>query len=215
MSAASDLLAEAPQSMAQAVARVLGASKNTAQQALVTRALNAVADAVPRMGAQAAGDAAGEASSYGVLLRLLEQPEVLAALRDQSPLAPALVRGLHGREELLQSEGGTITASEAARLLHVTRQSVDNRRRGNRLIGLSLGRRGYAYPVWQFTESGTLAGLEDVLRDLKRFSSWMQAHFLTTGDRRLDGMTPLDGLRDGRVQAVRRAAQAFGEHGAA
>jgi hypothetical protein len=215
MSAASDLLAQAPQSTARAVARVLGASKNTAQQALVTRALNAVADAVPQMGVGDAGDAAGEASSYGVLLRLLEQPEVLAALREQSPLAPALVRGLQGREELLQAGGGTITASEAARLLHVTRQSVDNRRRGNRLIGLSLGRRGYAYPVWQFTESGTFTGFEDVLGDLKHFSPWMQAHFMTTGDRRLDGVTPLDALRDGRVQDVRRAAQAFGEHGAA
>jgi len=117
MGAASDLLAQAPQSTAQAVARVLRASKNTAQQALVTRALNAVADALPGMGARAAGDAAGEASSYGVLLRLLEQPEVLAALREQDPLAPALVRGLQGREELLQAEGGTITASEAARLI--------------------------------------------------------------------------------------------------
>ncbi|HEY8746108.1 MAG TPA: hypothetical protein VIU62_23705 [Chloroflexota bacterium] len=214
MSAAADLLAQAPQSTAQAIARVLRASKNTAQQALVTRALNAVADAVPRMDTRAAGDAAGEASSYGVLLRLLEQPEVLAALRVESPLAPALVRGLQGREELLQAEGGTITASEAARLLHVTRQSVDNRRRGNRLIGLSLGRRGYAYPVWQFAESGTLTGLEDVLGDLKHFGPWMQAHFMTTGDRRLDGVTPLHALRDGRIQDVRRAARAFGEHGA-
>ena len=215
MSAASDLLAQASQSTAQAVARVLRAGQNTAQQALVTRVLNAVADTVPWMGVRAAGDAAGEASSYGVLLRLMEQPEVLAVLREQSPLAPALVRGMEGREELLQAEGGTATASEAARLLHVTRQSVDNRRRANRLIGLSLGRRGYAYPVWQFAENGTLTGLEDVLGDLKRFSPWMQAHFMTTGDPRLDGVTPLQALRDGSVHDVRRAAQVFGEHGAA
>src|SRR5690348_9833174 len=97
MSTASDVLAHAPQSTAQAVTRVLRASKNAAQEALVTRALNAIADAVPQMGAHAAGDAAGAASNYGVLLRLLEQPEVLAALSDQSPLAPALVRGLQGR----------------------------------------------------------------------------------------------------------------------
>jgi hypothetical protein len=42
MSAASDLLAHVPQSTARAVARVLGASKNTAQQALVTRPLELV-----------------------------------------------------------------------------------------------------------------------------------------------------------------------------
>ncbi|MFI5268667.1 MAG: hypothetical protein ACHQ7M_14935 [Chloroflexota bacterium] len=39
----------------------------------------------------AVGDAAGDASNYGVLLRMLEQPEVLAALREQSSRAPALV----------------------------------------------------------------------------------------------------------------------------
>jgi hypothetical protein len=212
---AAELLAQAPPSTAQAVERILRAGKSTAQQALVTRALNAIADAVPRIGDHAAGDVAGEASSYDVLLRLLEQPEVLATLRDQRPLAPALVRGLEGREELLQAGGGTITAEEVARLLHLTRQSVDNRRRGNRLIGLNLGRRGYAYPLWQFTESGTVPGLEDVLRDLKGFSPWMQTHFMATGDERLDGITPLRALRDGRVRDVRRAAQAFGEHGAA
>jgi hypothetical protein len=136
-------------------------------------------------------------------------------LREQNPLAAALVRGLEGREELLQAEGGTATASEAARLLHLTRQSVDNRRRGNRLIGLGLGRRGYAYPIWQFAESGALPGLEDVLSDLKHCSPWMQTHFMTTGDQRLDGATPLQALREGHVQDVRRAAHAFGEHGAA
>jgi len=40
------------------------------------------------------------------------------------------------------------------------------------------------------------------------------AYFLS-GDPRLDGARPLDELRKGRVNAVRRAASGYGEHGAA
>lgn len=215
MSAASDLLDRAPRSTVRAVERVLQAGKNTTQEALITRMLNALADAVPHMSPHAAGDAVGEASGYNVLLRILEQPEVLAALHEQNPLAPAFVRGLRGREELLQAGGGAVGANEAASLLGVTRQSVDNRRRANQLIGLSLGRRGYVYPLWQFTQDGTLTGLTDVLAALQRFSPWMQAQFMTTGDARLGGVTPIHALQGGRIQDVLKAAEAFGEHGAA
>ena len=215
MSAASDLLDRAPRSTVRAVERVLQAGKNTTQEALMTRMLNALADAMPHMSPHAAGDAVGEESGYNVLLRILEQPEVLAALHEQNPLAPAFVRGLRGREELLQAEGGAISANEAATLLGVTRQSVDNRRRANQLIGLSLGRRGYVYPLWQFTQDGTLTGLTDVLAALQRFSPWMQAQFMTTGDARLGGVTPIQALQEGRVQDVLKAAEVFGEHGAA
>lgn len=215
MSTAADLLEHAPQSTVHAVERVLRAGKNTAQEALITRTLNALADAVPHISARTAGDAAGETSGYDVLLRILEQPEVLATLRQQNPLAPALVRGLRGREELLQAEGGTISADKAAKLLGITRQSIDNRRRANKLIGLSLGRHGYVYPVWQFTQDGTLAGLTEVLAALDRFTPWMQAQFMITGDARLGGGTPLAALREGRVADVLGAAHAFGEHGAA
>jgi len=215
MSVATDLLERAPRSTVQAVERVLRAGQNTAQEALIARTLNVLADAVPSITERAAADAVGEASGYDVLLRILEQPDVLAVLRQQNPLTPALVRGLRGREELLRYEGGTISAGEAAMLLGVTRQSVDNRRRANKLIGLSLGRRGYAYPVWQFAQNGTLPGLTEALAVLQHFSPWMQAHFMTTGDARLGGTTPLDALREGRVDDVLRAAHAFGEHGAA
>jgi len=74
MSAASDLLDRAPRSTVRAVERVLQAGKNTTQEALITRMLNALADAVPHMSPHAAGDAVGEASGYNVLLRILEQP---------------------------------------------------------------------------------------------------------------------------------------------
>lgn len=214
MSMTAELLDQAPPSTVIAMARLVRAIKSPAHAALITRSMNAVADAVPSISVDQAQDAAGGATNYDVLLSILEQPEVLDALRRHNPLASALVRGLHGREELLQAEGGAVTAREAARLLGVTRQSVDNRRRAHRLIGLSLGRRGYAYPVWQFAEGGLLPGLDAVLAALARFSPWMQAQFMVTGDVRLGGQTPLGALRAGQIDRVVRAAVAFGEHGA-
>ena len=43
----------------------------------------------------------------------------------------------------------------------------------------------------------------------------MRAAFFLSGDPRLNGATPLEELRRGNIEAVRRAASAYGEHGAA
>src|SRR5947209_199003 len=80
------------------------------------------------------------------------------------------------------TDGGTVSAEEAAGLLHMTRQGVDRRRQAGKLIGLLLGRRGYRYPVWQFDTSngrtGTVPCLEDVLDALADHDPWAQAIFM-------------------------------------
>src|SRR5947209_8125818 len=129
---------EAPRSTREAVEQLLGESKGPAQTALLTRLLHALAEVVPHITEQEAGDLAGEGSHYAALLRLLEQPEVLAALRASDPLAAARVRGLRAREDLLAQEGGAVSVEEAATLLGISRQSVDNRRRAGRLLALTL-----------------------------------------------------------------------------
>ncbi len=93
---------------------------------------------------------------------------------------------------------------------------MDNRRRAGRLLALTLGRRDYRYPLWQFSEGGVLPGLETVLKALSRLTPWMQAAFLLNGNYRLPrAERPLDALRRGEVEAVREAAQMYGAHGAA
>jgi hypothetical protein len=83
------------------------------------------------------------------------------------------------------------------------------------LIGLSLGRKGYVYPVWQFAEGGTLPGLQAVLAELSDVGPWMQAAFMLSADARLNGERPLDELRRGHVQQVIAAAHVYGEQGGA
>lgn len=210
-----DAARAAPMTTQEATLRVLEAASRPTQAAALARVLNMLVHVVTEIDDQALGNAAGARSDYEVLLRLLETPEAIATLKEQDPLLPARVRWLRDRERLLQAEGGGISAEQAASLLHMTRQGVDKRRRMGTLIGLSLGRKGYVYPLWQFGHNGALPGLESVLAELRDVSPWVQAAFLLSGDARLNGERPLDLLRAGDVAPVVEAAREYGEQGGA
>ncbi|MGC4192758.1 MAG: hypothetical protein QM589_16565 [Thermomicrobiales bacterium] len=194
-----------------------GGSRRSARprQASVTRILRAVAELAEHSDAAAMAQAASEGSDYAVLLALLDQPEVLAALRARDPLAPARLRGLRSREVLLMSEGGTLTAQEVGAMLGVTRQAVDNRRKRGKLVAVELGRRGYAYPAWQFRAGSVLPGLDRVLEVFAGSGVWALLAFILNGNAWLDGERPLDVLRAGRVEDACRAAALYGEQAAA
>src|ERR687885_214436 len=115
------------------------------------------------------------------------------------PLAAAVARGRQVRAQLLQVEGGILTATEVARRLGLTRQVVEQQRRAGQLLALPTELRGYAYPAWQFTSDGVLPGLVDTLADLQVRSPWMRAAFFLGGNVYLDGASPLGELRRGRV----------------
>lgn len=205
----------APRSTVEAAARLLQEAKDPAQGAFLARALNALVRLVAAMDERSLGDAAGEPSDFAVLLRVLEDPRALAALRRDDPLAAARLRGLLRKEQLLNAEGSPLSAADAARLLGISRQAVDKRRRAGRLLALAVGRHGFAYPSWQFTAQGLLPGLEKVLEALRGHDPWMQLAFFVNGNARLEGRRPLDELRGGHVEAVLRAASAYAEQGAA
>jgi hypothetical protein len=139
--------------------------------------------------------------------------EAVDTLRPDDPLVKTRLRGLRTRDDLVHAEGGTVDVEAAARILGISRQAVDRRRRSNTLLGLSVGRRGYRYPVWQFTPTGVLPGLVTVLRQLEDQGSWFIASWLLGHNSRL-GARPLDALRQGHTDAVVQAAQAYGEQGA-
>jgi hypothetical protein len=154
-------------------------------------------------------------TDLAVLLRALSSGELLDDLRSVEPLAPAFIRGIEAKRKLIEEHGGTLTAEKAAEILGITRQAVDKRRRAGTLIGLTTGRYGYRYPIWQFTQSGAVVGLEDVLTALASHDEWMQAAFLISKNPRLSGRTPIEMLKAGKLEKVLDAAQVYGEHGAA
>ncbi len=199
----------------RAIERLREASDSAEKDAFAARVVNAISRLVAEEDERVLTVAAGAPSDYDVLLQALENPAAMRLL-DEGPLAGAKLRGLRYREKMLTAEGGTLSSQAVAGILKISRQAVDKRRQAGRLIGLSTGRRGYAYPAWQFdAEHGTLPGLEDVLDDLSSHDPWMQVSFMLNSNAYLDDRTPLEALRAGELNPVRRAAQAFGEHGAA
>jgi hypothetical protein len=185
--------------------------------AFLARALNALASIAAEMPETALSEAVSASTDYGALIRALER----AVVRGRGPeemdpdelLDEAQLRGVRARNRLLTTDGGTVSAIEVAQRLRLTRQAVDERRKKGRLVGLLTGRRGYAYPVWQFDEAGVLPGLERVLQALSWLEPWSQTAFLLNSNARLSGETPLAALRRGRIDEVVIAAQSYGEQG--
>ena len=148
-----------------------------------------------------------------MLFELVKQSE--PSICETNPLAEAQIRGIKIKQEILSAEGGTISSEDAAKILNITRQGIDKRRKAGHLIGVSVGRRGYRYPVWQFAGDGILKGLDKVFSELIGHDPFMQIIFILNPNTRLDGDTPLNKLRSGDVASVIAAAKAYGEHGAA
>jgi hypothetical protein len=95
---------------------------------------------------------------------------------------------------------------------------VDKRRKQGQLIGLTQGKRGYAYPAWQFEGGRTLGHLEKVLEALEGHDPWTQLAFFVNGNERLDGKSPLELLRTAgtrELENILGSAASYGEHGAA
>ncbi len=207
--------------VAEALARVLEASGSHGarlaplRSVFLARTLNALSAIVQDLDEEALTRATGAPSNCGVLLHALEYPSVVTVLEEEDPLATARLRGLEAREQILSAEGGMLSVERVSEHLRISRQAVDKRRQTGKLIGLGIGRHGYAYPAWQFDERGVLPGLEEVLKSMLIRDPWMQAAFFLSGDPRLQGSTPLTRLRRADVDAVVLAARGYGQHGGA
>lgn len=190
------------------------AEKTPVMRTLIMRSINAVM-MFDKLSEENAVNATTATTDLGVLVRVLASGELGEELRSFEPLAPAFIRGIEARDRLLNEHGGTLTAEGVAGILGISRQGVDKRRSAGTLIGLTTGRHGYRYPAWQFTKSGVVPGLEDVLRVLAPHDPWMQAAFFLGNNLRLKGKSPLEALKAGQLSAVLNAAELYGEHGAA
>jgi hypothetical protein len=188
--------------------------RSPVQEVFLRRALNALVH-LGELTDPVLKTAIAAPSDQGVVVRALQSPEALAPLKTVDPLLDARLRGIAARQRLVESHGGALTADEVAKLLNITRQAVDKRRRNGQLLAVELGRRGYYYPACQFGESGTLPGLESVLKALSDHDAWMQLAFFIAPNPRLDGRAPYLALAGGRLEPVLIAAQAYGEQGAA
>ena len=163
---------------------------------------------------------AAKASALSALLAaviaLLESDEdALALLAEADPLVLAKLRGMEAQRDLLNAEGGCLTVAEVASVLGISRQAVDKRRGTGGLLALSATRRGYLYPAWQFAQGDVLPGFKAVSAALAEADPWSRVRFFVSPNTALDGRKPIVALQRGGVDEVVRAAELWGQQGAA
>lgn len=205
---------EAPESLKHSVSEALSEVKKKSR---LIRLLQCVVDTTVEVSKEVniATNSDAHLEGFEMMIKAFTQPEAIKALAPKDPLAAARFKGMQIKLELLYECSQPLKSEEVAQLLHITRQAVDKRRSKGQLLAISLGRRGYFYPAWQFHEGKVLPGLELVMATLKEYDPWTQLMFFKTGDIRLEGATPLERLRTGNVDKVVWAAQCYGKHGAA
>ena len=131
-------------------------------------------------------------------------------------LAMALARGLEARQQLAEAEGGSLSSEEVARLLGISKTVVLKRLKAGELVAWREGRLQAArFPLWQFDRHGrVLFGLERVLTILnrnQRLDAWGKILFFLQIEGSLGNKRTLDLLREGRVEDVCLAAEAYVE----
>ncbi len=119
-----------------------------------------------------------------------------------------------GFTRLLASEGGSVSAKEAAGFYGgrspTSEEAVRKAARLGQIIAVKDGRGGVHFPRWQFTsKGGVLPGLREVLAALRSHplagkDDLLPVNFLLNPSARLEGQRPLDMLRSGDVAALKR-----------
>jgi len=184
------------------------------------RAVNALVDLASRVDHETLDAAARAPTDVDALVTMLTAPASIERVTEADPLADARLRWVRDRERLLHAEGPSLGTREVGEVLGVSRQAIAKARADGRLVAVPFGPRRYAYPSWQFGPSGPLRGLRELRQVLDDGEGdvWTLIAFVLARNSRLDDETPLSLLRRGQdhdVEAVLRAARAYGAHGAA
>ncbi|EYF01764.1 hypothetical protein [Chondromyces apiculatus] len=200
------------------VAKHLGKVERTPHQAKIltrnlARSLDAVTQIVTELKFEELIKMDSQPSAAMAVLTAFRQPS--AGRTFQDPLAPARARAVEGVKEILAAEGGTLQVEEAATQLGITPAELEQRRAAGKVLGVELEPEGYGYPSWQFIGPHMLLGIEEIMPLLADDPPLAQMRFFLTSNPRLQGKSPLQMLRHGAVDKVRKAALVFGEQGAA
>lgn len=231
------VLKEAVQQEVQTLAHVvneavegMAAPDLAALQHVLTRAVAEVAEIRAHTGVGGAG--AYEVQLAPQRLRtyfpVLQSPQRAVSV-DELRVADARwneahARGHRYRDEARTQVGPLLTPRVVADRLGVSKATVNNWRRQDRLLGLHFDGHQYLYPLFQFVDSpahgerGVLRHMDTILALLHDQPSWEKAQFFLTPAPFLGGKTPLELLRQRRMplddlERVRALAQRTGEMG--
>jgi hypothetical protein len=115
---------------------------------------------------------------------------------------------------MLEDAGGVYTAADVSGLLGITEDAIRKRANANKLIAVRQGDH-FVYPVWQFSEDGTVPNFEAVLQLLEDSHYVDQCRFFLTPDMDLE-QSPMEALRTSpdQLELIKRKARQFGMQGA-
>jgi len=156
-----------------------------------------------------AADPANLARLTGIAFR-----QEFPVAKSDNRLANAIARGITVRQKLMEAEGGSLSAEEAARELGISKTAILKRYHKGQIVAWREERQNAArFPVWQFKDRKVLDGLESVLKALNaasRLDDFGRMLFFLSNMGFLGRKRPLDCLRAGEVKAVLRAAEGYG-----
>jgi hypothetical protein len=175
-------------------------AKGPIRQAFLARSLGAIARMADTDEATI-NRALEAATDVGTLAYLLSVAAAAPAVAELDPEAELLAEGALLKAELLERAGGTLGVGQVADILRISRQAVDKRRKAGKLIAVSFGA-DFAYPACQFTADGILTGIDRALEAMAVSDAWMRLEWLLTEDEALGGLSPLEALKAGSVEAV-------------
>jgi hypothetical protein len=203
-----------PEAEHRMLGSILRQFRDTKHPAFYIRILRAVKDLETGLTSALIDEATAAPTDNLVMMEALRSAPWVSQLADEDPIAAAKLRGFALRQQMVMKAEGVLSSAKVAELLKLSRQAVDKRRSANQLLALTQGRRGYSYPSFQFEDGKTLNGMEEVLRSLPALDPWMQLRFFTSPHERLGNQTPIETLRNGKVNEVVKAASGYGEQGA-
>jgi hypothetical protein len=119
----------------------------------------------------------------------------------EKAIAELMAAGEVRKAELVALAGGLYMPSYVGAILAIPEQLVEERRKAGELIAVEAGE-GYRYPACQFTPDGIVAGLSEVLVVMPIRHDWMRLEWLLVPDEALEGLSPLEALRAGRLEDV-------------
>ena len=205
-------MARAP---ASAVKAATAKHHNAIQDAFIRRTAHAIERLATQVDEATLVEAMAAPTDFGTLARvLIDFGAIGSAVAEIDPDAVDLAREIEHREAIVRQAGGMLSADEVGKLLNISRQAVDKRRRSKALLAVRQGG-DWLYPRAQFHEHDAIPALADVVRGLEESGPWVTLEFLVTEDDVLGGLSPraaqLKGgeLRDRVATLVR--GQASGE----
>lgn len=99
------------------------------REAFLRRSMNVISRIAAQADEKTLANALAAATDVGALARALGDTDAVgASVVEIEPLAPLIARNAEHRIELLAVAGGSLSSSEVAALLGISRQAVEKRR---------------------------------------------------------------------------------------